>query len=32
VGVGSLIQFVIAVLVSAGLIAAFGGTRRRALT
>jgi uncharacterized membrane protein YeaQ/YmgE (transglycosylase-associated protein family) len=32
VGVGSLVQFVIAVLVSAGLIAAFGGTRRRALT
>jgi uncharacterized membrane protein YeaQ/YmgE (transglycosylase-associated protein family) len=32
VGVGSILQFLIAVLVSAGLIALFGGTQRRALS
>jgi uncharacterized membrane protein YeaQ/YmgE (transglycosylase-associated protein family) len=31
VGVGSILQFLIAVLVSAGLIALFGGTQQRAL-
>jgi uncharacterized membrane protein YeaQ/YmgE (transglycosylase-associated protein family) len=30
VGVGSILQFIIAVLVSAGLIALLGGTQRRA--
>jgi uncharacterized membrane protein YeaQ/YmgE (transglycosylase-associated protein family) len=32
VGVGSILQFLIAVLVSAGLIALFGGTQQRALS